>query len=122
MNVGSFLKQSINEYFNNTNIILNSNTQKEETIPNINENEPLPIELGLLNINNNTSYLNSVLQLFKNFNNFSKYYLNNKNSIFINIKKIAFKNFHFLMLLIDYLLIFIHQMVKKKRYIILLHF
>jgi V8-like Glu-specific endopeptidase len=84
MNVGSFLKQSINEYLNNTNTILNSNTLNEVTIPNINENEPLPIELGLLNINNNTSYLNSVLQLFKNFNNFSKYYLNNKNSIFIN--------------------------------------
>ena len=48
MNVGSFLKQSINEYLNNTNTILNSNTLNEVTIPNINENEHLPIELGLL--------------------------------------------------------------------------
>ena len=84
MNVGSFLKQSINEYLSNANNILNSNTLNEATNLNVNENERLPIELGLVNINNNTSYLNSVLQLFKNFSNFPKYYLNNKNSIFIN--------------------------------------
>lgn len=44
----------------------------------------MPIELGLINLNNNTSYLNSVLQAIKNFNNFSEYYLEEKNSIFIN--------------------------------------
>jgi len=83
-NVGSFLRQSINEYLNNSNIIDKSNAQDDNTINETIDNKRLPIELGLININNNTSYLNSVLQLIKNFNHFSDYYLDNKNSIFIN--------------------------------------
>jgi len=82
-NMGSFLRQSINEYFNNINNIGTTIIQDEKK----NEKEksaPMPIELGLKNINNNTSYLNSVLQLIKNFHNFSTYYLDDKNSIFIN--------------------------------------
>jgi V8-like Glu-specific endopeptidase len=86
-NIGSLLRQSINEYLSNKNIIINSITQNEASNANDyneNKNKRLPIELGLININNNTSYLNSVLQLFKNFNNFSNYYLDYKNSEFIN--------------------------------------
>ena len=83
-NVGSFLRQSINEYLNNSNIIDKSIAQDDNTINEIIYNKRLPIELGLININNNTSYLNSVLQLIKNFNHFSDYYLDNKNSNFIN--------------------------------------
>ena len=80
-NAGSFLRKPIIEYFSSNNNIERIIVQDEK------ENEPktcLPIELGLKNINNKTSYLNSVLQLIKNFNNFSDYYLDDKNSIFIN--------------------------------------
>ena len=83
-NVGSFLRYSINDYLNNTNIIEKENMQEYSFKEKSNNNERLSIELGLVNINNNTSYLNSVLQLIKNFNNFSSYYLDNKNIIFIN--------------------------------------
>jgi len=83
-NVGSLLRQSINEYLNNINNIEKTNVHDDSLKENNNNNERLPIELGLININNNTSYLNSVLQLIKNFNNFSGYYLDNQNSFFIN--------------------------------------
>ena len=90
-NVGSFLRQSINEYLNNSNIIDKSIAQDDNTINETIYNKRLPIELGLININNNTSYLNSVLQLIKNFNHFSDYYLDNKNSIFINNNFLSIK-------------------------------
>jgi len=83
-NVGSFLRQSINEYLNNKNNIEKTIIQDDNSMKETINIKRLPIELGLININNNTSYLNSVLQLIKNLNNFSDYYLDNKNSIFIN--------------------------------------
>ena len=83
-NVGSFLRQSINEYLSNKNNIERTIIQDDNTMNETINNKRLPIELGLINKDNNTSYLNSVLQLIKNLNNFSDYYLDNKNSIFIN--------------------------------------